>query len=86
MKKVSLKIMWLIIVVIIFLCSQPTDARRVKDNIGFSSSLHKTLLAIGYEEKAEEIIALIKEVFPDLEELKTLPVEERIEQLALMIK
>ncbi|MCM8784241.1 MAG: tetratricopeptide repeat protein [Candidatus Omnitrophica bacterium] len=85
MKKIKIKTYCFLILSLLFLCTFSTEARRVKD-IEAKTSLHQTLLAIGYEEKVEEIIALIKEVFPDLEELKTLPVEERIEQLALMIK
>ncbi|MCM8784238.1 MAG: tetratricopeptide repeat protein [Candidatus Omnitrophica bacterium] len=61
------------------------EARRLK-NIESVTSLQKTLFAIGYEEERAEIVSLIKEVFPDLEELKTLPVEEKIVRLVLMIK
>ncbi|MCM8784240.1 MAG: tetratricopeptide repeat protein [Candidatus Omnitrophica bacterium] len=85
MNSFILKITGIVFLSVILFPLGTLEARRIKD-IESVTYLQKTLFAIGYEKEAEEIVSLIKEVFPELEELKTLPVEEKIEQLVSMIK
>ncbi|MGE4358104.1 MAG: tetratricopeptide repeat protein [Candidatus Omnitrophota bacterium] len=62
------------------------EARRVKETSDIYTSLSQTLIDIGYEKDSEEIIALIKNTFPDLNRLRNLSPEEKVNQLFMMIK
>ncbi|MCX5657857.1 MAG: hypothetical protein NTZ48_06515 [Candidatus Omnitrophica bacterium] len=70
-------------------CKISLGARRVRDTNNLTSSLCRVLIGIGYEEykkKIEEISALIEEIFPELDELRSLSPEDKITRLASMIK
>lgn len=87
MKMKNIKILLSLgITAVVLLSSQPAEARRARDVNNVSISLRQTLISIGYEQEAEEVISLIGEIFPDLGELRGLPAEERISVLAGMIK
>ncbi len=86
MKKIIVKGIILFLVGIVLLSVRPVEARRVRNIESIYSSLRTTLVGIGYENDAEEISALITEVFPNLGELRGLSDKEKISALSQLIK